>query len=76
MISLMCLSDTPIFVRIASRMPQKGEISKRKSHFTDLFCRLGDKRMTVLQAEVGPRLSRQKAELGVLRFTSRVRDAS
>lgn len=75
MISLMCLSDT-IIVRVASRMPQNEEISKRKSYFTDLFCRLGDKRMTVLQAEVGSGLSRQKAELGVLRLTSRVRDAS
>jgi len=32
--------------------------------------------MTVLQAKVSSGFSRQKAELGVLRLTSRVRDAS
>jgi len=57
-------------------MSRKKKISRRMSHFTDLFCKFGDKRMTILQAKVCPGFSRQKAELGVLRLTSRVRDAS
>ena len=50
-------------------------ISAGEIKYTNLFCRLGDKRVAILYAEVGSRLSGEEAELSVLGFTGCVRDA-